>query len=284
LALAGCAGVSVTPLNPDGLTKARGAEPGLRYYMPMPYLLVTEIPPTAAVKTPDSGEDNGQPNANDSTTADAPVLDTNNLPDGARMAPGATAPADGGAGSKTNTADSSTNSMQSTAGGSSNTSFGATTPQYVIKLIYLPDKTHPLAMNESTGLFGTAEMKPVLQDGWMLTSLDATADSKTAETLTAAAALVGAAMTGKTTAPAATAKTAPGSGPGTKPTAQTPADLSIYYKSGTAILRPGLYRFEYDETTGALIGLKPVEYFTGNGIVWPNSNRPTREDFFTNGP
>ena len=38
--LTGCAGVTVIPLQPDDNTKVAGAENSLRYYMPMPYLLV----------------------------------------------------------------------------------------------------------------------------------------------------------------------------------------------------------------------------------------------------
>src|SRR5262245_22742242 len=44
--LAGCAGVTIQPLNADG-TKSDG-EPGVRYYRPEPYLLVTALPPTPA--------------------------------------------------------------------------------------------------------------------------------------------------------------------------------------------------------------------------------------------
>jgi len=123
-----------------------------------------------------------------------------------------------------------------------------------------------MAMRQSTGLFGKSEMKPVLQDGWMLTSLDVTEDSKTAETLTAVAALVSAATTGKS--PAGAAK-APGAAP--KGKSGAPSDLSTLFTRRTGILRPGLYRFDYDES-GLLTGLTPVEFFTGAGIVRPTAD------------
>jgi hypothetical protein len=61
----------------------------------------------------------------------------------------------------------------------------------MVRLIYLPDYTHPMAINENPGLFGLASMKPTLQDGWMLTSLEGSGDSKTAETIGAVAQLIG---------------------------------------------------------------------------------------------
>jgi hypothetical protein len=148
------------------------------------------------------------------------------------------------------------------------TSFGGSTPQYIIRLVYLPDMSKPMAMSEHTGLFGTAEMKPSLQDGWMLTSLDATADSKTAETLTAIASLVSAAASPLTGATQAAATAAKGMAkPGGNPKGQgnnQPQDLRNFFDVNGSILRPGLYKFTYD-ADGNLTGLDPVVFFTGYG-------------------
>ena len=57
-------------------------------------------------------------------------------------------------------------------------------------LVMLPDKTEEYAINANTGLWGTAEADPTLQDGWNLTSMTGKADSKTAETLTAFSAVI----------------------------------------------------------------------------------------------
>jgi hypothetical protein len=126
----------------------------------------------------------------------------------------------------------------------------------MLKLVYLPDQTKPMAMSVRTGLFGTASMKPALQDGWMLTSLDASADSKTAETLTAIASLMSSVSTGGASAAAKGGKSTVTA---TSNEAQTIEDIS------RQILKPGLYKFVYN-TNGELTGLRPVTYFTNTGV------------------
>lgn len=77
------------------------------------------------------------------------------------------------------------------------------------KLVMLPDKSEEYAINMNSGLWGSASAKPTLQDGWNLTGLDASADSKTAEVLNAFAAVLKSAypsgvkgiLTDKTTKP-----------------------------------------------------------------------------------
>jgi hypothetical protein len=130
-----------------------------------------------------------------------------------------------------------------------------------MKIVYLPDLSRPMAMKQSVGLFGTAEMKPVLQDGWMLTSLDASADSKVSETLSALASIAGTAMGTSTGTKAKGVVSPPGGGPASL------TDLSSLYERDKAILRPGLYRFVYSD--GVLTGIAPVAFFTGTGVVMP---------------
>jgi len=250
--LGGCAGVRVTPLNPDG-TAAAGAKEGMRYYMPAPYLLVTRMPPLPLPSsTSTDSDDSEDPSAEDAQAAQAtkratPKPTKKNDGEGPSSAPAGGAP-------------------------SSNTSFLASTPEYMLKLVYLPDKTKPMAMSVRTGLFGTASMKPGLQDGWMLTSLDASADSKTAETLTAIASLVSSAAT----AGAGGAKSAAGAGGGGKiTTTETKFDKEGRREEekvtekipdfSNQILKPGLYKFVYD-ASGQLIGLHCVTEFTNEGV------------------
>ena len=283
---AGCAGVAVTPLAPDGLTKLRGAESGLRYYMPMPYLLVMELPPStvptestpnAAHPPPKSPGDAGTTNS--TSNAARPTRQTpqgfSKPPEGdTNSAAAATAGGPGAGSSNTDdTAGKDTeNSSKSSAAPVSDLSFGAATPQYVAKLVYLPDMRRPMAMKSSTGLWGTSSMKPVLQDGWMLTSLDSTADSKTAETLQALGTIAGTAIGGGAGAAAKTAAKAKAGGPGGGGgLPQLPADLSSYYGAANGILRPGLYRFNYD-ANGVLTSLTAVSFFTGNGTAAPGAN------------
>jgi hypothetical protein len=229
--LTGCAGVTVTPLDANGkVAKDQGA--GLRYYMPRPYLLVVQLPATAT-KTDSSNGDNGQ-------------VEMDAVPSGDK--------------SKTNT-DAAASSPSSAP--ISDTSFMAATPQYQVKLVYLPDLEHPMAMSSSTGLFGTSTMTPTLQDGWMLTSLNANADSKMSETLTALASIAGSVAGGGSGAAAKAAKNTVSSTQFVSP------QFTSQGKLVNPVLRPGLYRFEYD-TNGVLTGLKAVAFFDAeNGIVSP---------------
>jgi hypothetical protein len=129
------------------------------------------------------------------------------------------------------------------------------TQQYGIKLIYLPDLSHPMALRASTGLFGASSMKPTLQDGWMLTALDATSDSKTAETITAVASLVSAVGgLGGGSAAAGGAKAA------------TSRTLALDGSELPPVLPPGLYELVYDSHTGKLSDIRPVRNFCASGI------------------
>ena len=232
--LAGCSSVSIQLLTPD-LQQPRG-QAGLIYYLPAPYLLVAEVPPTAI--------------------SDSPGLASDEAPTGGPPKDGKTkTPKDSNPGP----ADSAT-----AAAPPSDTSFGATTPQYVIKLVYLPDLQRPMALTETAGI-GTSAIKPVLQDGWMLTSLDASSDSKVSETLSALASLVGS-VTGKS-APAATTGPAAPSTPAAESKFKVPPDLSGFFRAGHFILRPGLYKFRYNDSTGVLEGMKALAFFTGCGVI-----------------
>jgi hypothetical protein len=227
--LAGCAAVSVQALAPDGRTAA--GLPGLRYYMPRPYLLVTALPSAAAAPA--------------TAPAHLPPADPNAaIPPppagGAATAPTTTTPSQAAAGAPVSTAPAS------------NTSYQAQNAQYQVKLIYLPDLSRPMAITMTAGLLGTANMNPVLQDGWMLTSLQGQTDNQGAATLNAISAVLGSALLPKPATAAATAA-APAKkagGPGT-----TAPDW---------ILRPGLFALNYDDTTGRLTGLCAAGWFSAD--------------------
>jgi len=276
--LAGCASVGVQRLQPN-LTSPTGA-PGLIYYMPAPYLIVAELPPTAAT-TSTSRNLAAMQNPPEGAALPAPAPPPGAPPKVAHgpgfKPPGGGAGAGGGGAGGAGAGggkDGSASQDQSSANGasspapSSDTSFQGTTPQYIIKLVYLPDLSRPMAMTAKVGL-GSAEMKPALQDGWMLASLDVTADSKTADTLTALGSLItGGAGGGTAKAATTAAKAAPGGGPAEGET-KTPKSLSGLFVPGSHILKPGLYRFEYDTTTGILQGLKEITAFSGCGALSP---------------
>jgi hypothetical protein len=134
-----------------------------------------------------------------------------------------------------------------------NTSYQAVSNRYVAKLIYLPDYSKPMAVSETTGI-GTVNLAANLQDGWQLTSLQGSADSKVAETLTALASLVSAATGAATgTGAAKPSIKAPG-GPGAPPPAPESA------------LAPGLYAFDYGPD-GALNGLCLMTAFDPGAVT-----------------
>ena len=189
--------------------------------MPKAYLLVMRIPATIA-KTITGGRGATDANVGGQTAPPSHI---------GPPAPGAAPPA-APTGGSTDASKSPTISPSPTT----DTSFQASSDTYVAKLIYLPDKTEPMAVSESPGLFGTVSMGASLQDGWMLTSLQGSGDEKVAETLTAVASLVSAAYGGG--APKAVtgnAPPAPGALPGRRGKHPQPA--------GSELLSAGLYDF-----------------------------------------
>lgn len=221
---------------------------GIRYYEPRPYLLVAEAPAeTVQVKISQKKGD---------TTMTLLAGDQDSGKGNGDKSGGA---GDGGS---------------TSPGGASNTSFGLATKQYQLKLIYLPDMAHPMLLKMKPGLFGSAEVKPQLQDGWMLTGLDATADSKTADTLTAIAGFLhggGSSSTGSSksskssSAAAMAAKAISGAG-----------DASAKDTESPPWLPPGLYEIDFLDGAGAgatgsfsgkVTGLKLVARFCQTGVV-----------------
>jgi len=131
----------------------------------------------------------------------------------------------------------------------------ASNDQYTVKLIYLPDLANPMTITFTAGLFGTASFQPTLQDGWMLTSLQSSADNSQAVQL-AQSLLTAAAGTGGAATTAGAAKkltTTAGGGP----TAEQLAQLL----SQNAVLAPGLYSFYVDPTTKEITRVCAVTYF-----------------------
>ncbi|HEY2069947.1 MAG TPA: hypothetical protein VGG48_10370 [Rhizomicrobium sp.] len=175
IALAGCASVTSIPLNANG-TRATGQEEGIRYYKPKPYLLITELPETTA--KPTTNTDGGS---------------------GKKKAAGTSGGNKSGSGDDSSDSDTkdSTATTNTPSTGTADTSFSASMASYSVKLIYLPDYSHPMALQTSTGLFGTVSIGPTLQDGWMLTGMSQSVDSGTSGALSSIASLVTAGMGSK---------------------------------------------------------------------------------------
>jgi hypothetical protein len=272
--LSACAGVTVKSLSKDGTASA--GEDGVRYYRPQPYLFVAALPPTPtatsqeAVRTPgpqDIPADDTppkkpkkKPNANAGGTGASPGW---NGPDVNGPRPGAagdTTPKD-----TTTKKDDPASATPPAASSTSDLSFAASTPQYSMRLVYLPDYSHPLSMSMHSGLFGTASFAPMLQDGWMLSSLQASGDNKVAETLTAVASII-AATHGGGAAATGGGKDKGGAPGGVGPDGTVTDPVSDIINSSKIILKPGLYRFQYNEQ-GQLSGFCAVAYFSGTGAT-----------------
>lgn len=238
--LAACASVSVIPLDYHGQPKNEA--PGVRYYMPKPYLLVTQLNP------PTDGKGKNNPGGGGSTaTATCNGNTATATCDGGKSAQNAGPPA--GDGNTESQSDGSTKGASNSPSPSSDLSYQLGSTTYLLKLIYLPDMSKTMAINVVPGIFGTSSAQPVLQDGWMLTSLQASSDNtKALDDLTSfATALLGAGGKAATGGGAAAAGSKAAHGPPEPP-------------PPTRVLPAGLYEFRYDEY-GHLIGLCAVTTF-----------------------
>jgi hypothetical protein len=264
---AGCAQINVQHLDP---TAQRPDGPaGIRYYLPKPYLIVTLLPPDPSVSTQTSPPQNPAPQSpTPLNPTPAPPVEPDAGPAHGALAPepgpaasaggghalpkagaggggggGGAGKAQGGDGSTTTTTATSNGSAGSEASGASgsDTSFMASTSQYVVKLVYLPDYAHPVTITVTAGLFGTAAAQPALQDGWMLTGLQANVDNSQLPQMlgTIVTALAG---SGKTAASAG------GGGGGKLPNAggAAPALGALASVLTSQMLEPGLYEFTKD--------------------------------------
>ena len=216
--MTGCAGVTVHPLGADGKYD-KNKDNGVVYYRPMPYLLVVNLP--ADDPAADSEKKNNSEKDN-SSKKDSPAKDSGEAP---------------------------TDSTKTSPSPPSDTSFSAATKQHFVKLVYLPDFSQAYAVTSSTGLWGSAQLNIQLQDGWMLTTLGANADSKTSEMLSAIASMAGAGT---------------GAAGGKPATGKKAQEATREERVTPEVLHPGLYRFVYDES-GRLKSLDAVTYFCNDG-------------------
>ncbi|WP_233886396.1 hypothetical protein [Paraburkholderia flagellata] len=265
--VSGCAGISAIPLTKDGAPT--GQQEGFRYYVPKPYLLVVEMP-AATTDGTDTAQNPIQPApANPASPGGAPpaaagggappVIGAINpqpaqpvqpaqhakhggQPPARTHAAGAAAPASdttGKGGAPSGTSDANTAST-------GDTSFyvASSNSNYVIKLIYLPDYSHPMAVSVHSGLIGTSSIQLGFQNGWMLTSLNGSSDNKVAETLASVASIIGSIK-------------GVGGGGGTTGGGGGHAAGGAY--APPQILLPGLYAF--DDSSNSFLGLCVAQPF-----------------------
>jgi hypothetical protein len=294
--LAGCASVTAIPVEADGLNAVPGAQPGFRYFLPRPYLLVAEAPaaktvggskasssqtskpmcmipgqaglvPCGVARAAAAEEKKKKDAAAEEKKKKDAAAGADNKEDVGASAPSKPAPATTPAASPStsSTASNGTDGGDSkpAAGSPSDTSFqvgdGKT---YIAKLIYLPDYSRPMAVELNTGLVGISKVDLTLQDGWMLTYVSANADnSKMADVLTAAIQAISTSASGGATK--AASKAASGTVGAAAPTQGKGA------APRNPALRPGLYAFDYNYGMSRVSGICAVSFFDSNGIMTP---------------
>ena len=129
------------------------APKGFPYYEPDPYLVVTELP---VAQTPAGG-------GNVSALALKP----------------------GGSGSGNQSDDQKQPETAAPASSGADTSFAASMASYSMKIVYFPDWTRRRMLKLRPGLLGSSSAAPTFQDGWMLNSLNGSADNGVASTIAA---------------------------------------------------------------------------------------------------
>jgi hypothetical protein len=314
LALCGCASVTAIPLDASGVAKqctnpstkeVENCVQGIRYYMPKPYLLITELPvtPAPAAASPGGGSASHSGSSGSHSGSGS-------------HSSGSGSQSGGSDGSDTADKDDSTPTTNTPSSSTADTSFSASMASYSVKLVYLPDFSEPMALQSNSGLFGTANIGPALQDGWMLTGMSASVDSGGSSILSTAASLVGGKSGGgsggggggggaapnKNAAPQSNdllgdvAQALKGTSIDEKVQAKLLADLKTALASsstkpnagptwGAGVLQPGLYAFRYytnkdlavvdgPRSEGEFKGVFPVALFCGNGVVWQGNDTP----------
>lgn len=245
VALSGCASVSFRQLEPGSLAARPGAPEGAVYYLPRPYLLVARATPADAPSAARPAQVANIPPPAGSGRARR----GRSLPSTLDYAP---MPVAGGGD------DSAPAAAATSALGATDTGFGLAVGNYIIKLVYLPDRSRPMSMSVRGGLFGVGSLQPTLQNGWMLTNFTASADnSHFSDVLTAVAGLLNTSVIGGSST---AAETDGGGGGGA-------AAEERRENRDHEVLRPGLYDFDFDPETGRLTRLCAVSFFTDRGVV-----------------
>jgi len=239
--VAGCAQLSVYPLEPGTEQRKSDAQEGLRFYRPQPYLFVTRLPSAGAPANPQQVvQNNGQ---TDTQSAKQKKSTRAATTQGGGSAGGGGSQGGGSTATPTNSG--------------ADVSFVAQNDVYVMRLVYLPDFSKPYVLSASPGLFGTASLSPQLQDGWMLTSLNGSVDNRVPETLSSIASVLSAIKPSPSVGGGGSQRSATIEGG----LAGEPAD----------VLPPGLYKLVYDGA-GQLIGLRRVTGFCSSAGIVPNES------------
>jgi hypothetical protein len=248
--------MEVVPLDIDAKKAEPGAAQGFRIPRMTPYLVVAQLPGKTTSVTPDAG---GAAVVGKKGAAGLPAPPPGGgLIPGAPVAAGLHGPGSADAGS---TADAGT--PAATAGTGSDTSFVAQTETFVMKIVYLPDYSHAVAVRVKSGLFGASSLQLSFQNG-MLTAVGGKVDNTKAGDVAVAALQ---AITSIATGGASKAGAAPGAAPS--------AGQKAVSKPDGPPLHPGIYAF-VPVSSGSPLGVCTVAYFTPDGAQSPADTDPNR--------
>ena len=293
LVMSGCASIKAVPLDGAAEKAVTGGTPGFRIPRMTPYLVVAQLPPpqvkTIGAAVSDDGALPHTPmQAPPSPRAEQPVgnsdsrsqrADRRTRPAAAhnpgpteraitpgpsaqaraRGAPGGAAKPDpapaAAGGDKDKGAAADAAPAQASTGSGSDTAFAAQSDTFVMRIVYLPDYRHSVAVQVTSGLFGNSSLSLSLQNG-MLTGVNAKVDNSKAADVAVAALQ---AITTLATGPKPSTPSAAAAAPGGRPAAlQRPP------------LKPGVYAFVPSSGANPL-GLCTVAFFTQAGIEAPSA-------------
>jgi hypothetical protein len=259
--LSSCASLDVVPLDAKAEMALDGAAPGFRIPRMTPYLVVAQLParPTTAPQAdPAAAPVVAPPKVKKHGGLPPPPKKPGRVPQAPVVAGPAGPPGSPGGDPAPTTADSAS-APSTPAGSGSDTTFTASSDTFVMRIIYLPDYEHAVAVRARSGLFGSSSLQMSLQNG-MLTSLNGKVDnSKAADVAVAALSALTTIATG------GASKAATAAAPGGKP--RVAADGTIA-KTPKPPLRPGVYAFVPISGLSPL-GVCAVAYFTPKGIEPP---------------
>ncbi|QYE35644.1 hypothetical protein KZX46_06625 [Polymorphobacter sp. PAMC 29334] len=219
-----------------------------------PYLVVARLPAKTTTTTTASGDPRVGPAAETGGALPKPPPGGGLVPQpqsGGRTGPGAP-----GAGDKTSTTDDGAAPVAA-AGTGSDTGFVAQSDTFVMKIVYLPDYSHSVAVRVRSGMFGSSSLQLSFENG-MLTAVGGKVDnSKAGDVAVAALQAISTIATGGASKAGGGGAAAPGGAE------------RIESKPDRPPLRPGVYAFVPVATENPL-GICTVAYFTEDGVVAPS--------------
>lgn len=187
--------LTAIPVSPRARAEM-GADHGIPYYVPRPFLLVTrniEVSDDALVNAGIVADAGGN-SVLGSLRSDKPAINTRTASGAARSsagADGATPSVNGGGagGSGSGGVSSLSGGVSSLGGGGDDggdeSTAASLVPTYRIRVVYLPDLSRQYALQQRGAGFGSTQIKYELEGGWMFKGTEISSESKLPEVIEA---------------------------------------------------------------------------------------------------